>query len=168
MTDNWILRIEEVCENCGIKCCDGAHPPICGDRYNFLIKNGVSTDCFEFEGYRRLKVKKNNECVLFHDDKCSIHKIKPETCRAGPFTFDIKGDKIEIFLKYESLCPIVRVLKEVPEAYNQQYLNAVEHISNLVSHLCENELEAIHRIEEPLTEKVAEIPRIRNDNRHRA
>jgi Fe-S-cluster containining protein len=158
-TQDWILRIEEVCAKCGIKCCEGAHPPICEDRYDFLIKNGVSTDCFEFDGYRRLKVKKNNECVLFHDGKCSIHHIKPETCRAGPFTFDIKGDKIEIFLKYESLCPIVRVLKDVPEAYNQQYLNAIEHLSNLVSNLCENELEAIHRIDEPLTEKVAEIPR---------
>jgi len=162
MTQNWVLRIEEICITCGHYCCYEPCPPICEDRYNYLIKNGVSTDSFEFEGYRRLKVKKNNECILFHNGKCSIHAVKPETCRAGPFTFDIKGDKIEFFLKHESICPIVRVLKEIPEAYKQQYLRAIENISNLVSHLKENELEAIHQIDEPLTEKVAEIPRRRN------
>ncbi len=147
---------------CGHYCCYEACPPISEDRYNYLIKNGVSPDYFEFEGYRRLKVKKNNECILFYDGKCSIHAIKPETCRAGPFTFDIRDDKIEIFLKYDSICPVVRILKEVPEAYNQQYLRAVEHISNLVSRLTENELGAICRIDEPLTKKVAEIPMRRN------
>ncbi len=98
-------------------------------------------------------------CVLFRDGKCSVHDIKPETCQAGPFTFDIKHDKIEIFLKYECLCPIVRVLKEVPEAFNEQFSHAIEQISNLVSSLSENELRIICMIDEPLTEKVADIPR---------
>jgi hypothetical protein len=106
MTQNWILRIEEICITCGHYCCYESCPPICEDRYNYLIKNGVSTDSFEFEGYR--------------------------------------------------------VLKEIPEAYKQQYLRAIENISNLVSHLKENELEAIHQIDEPLTEKGAEIPRRKN------
>lgn len=162
MTENWILRIEEICITCGHYCCYESCPPICEARYNSLIKNGVSTDSFEFKGYRRLKVKKNNECILFHNGKCSVHTIKPETCRAGPFTFDINDDKIEIFLKNESICPIVRVLKEIPKAYDQQFSRAIENISNLVSNLYENELQAIHLIYEPLTEKVAEIPRIRN------
>ena len=161
MTQDWVLRIEDICMKCGGHCCDGARPPISEDRYNYLIENGVSQDHFEIDGFRRLKSKKNNECVLYSDGKCSIHSIKPETCRAGPFTFDIRDDKIEIFLKFERLCPIVRVLKEVPEAYNQQYLRAIEHISNLVSGLSEPELEAICQIDEPLTEKVAEIPRRR-------
>lgn len=163
MKENWVLRIEEICMKCGGHCCDGACPPISEDRYNYLINNGVSPDHFEFDGYRRLKVKKNNECVLYHDGKCSIHAIKPETCRAGPFTFNVIDDKIEIFLKFESICPIVRILKEVPEAYNQQYSRAIEHISNLVSCLPENDLEVICQIDEPLTEKVAEIPRGRKD-----
>lgn len=159
MTQNWVLHIEEICMKCGGQCCEGACPPISDERYNFLVKNGVSPDNFEFNGYQHLKLKNNNDCVLFSDGKCNIHSIKPETCRAGPFTFDVKEDKIEIFLKYESICPIVRILKEVPDAYNQQYLNAIENISKLVACLPEDELEAVCRIEEPLTEKVAEIPR---------
>lgn len=159
MTKDWILRIEEICMNCHeYSCCDGSCPPISEDRYDLLIKNGVSPDHFEFKGYRRLKIKKDNMCVLFRDGKCSVHDIKPETCQAGPFTFDIKYDKIEFFLKYESLCPIVRVLKEVPEAFNEQFSHAIEQISNLVSNLSENELRIICMIDEPLTEKVADIP----------
>lgn len=163
MTQDWVFRIEKICMKCNHKyCCDGACPPISEDRYDLLIRNGVSPDNFEFNGYRRLKIKKDNMCILFCEGKCSIHNIKPETCQAGPFTFDVKGEKIEIFLKYESICPIVRLLKEVPEAYNRQYLHAIEQISNLASGLSENELKVICMIDEPLTEKVAEIPRRRN------
>jgi Fe-S-cluster containining protein len=166
-TQDWVLRIEEICAKCSHHyCCDGACPPITEDRYKLLTKNGVSPDNFEFQGYKRLKIKNDNKCVLFNDGKCNIHGIKPETCRAGPFTFDIRDDNIEIFLKNESICPIVQVLKDVPEAYNEQYLNAIEHISNVVYLLTENELEEICRIDEPFTEKVAEIPRRRHDNRH--
>jgi Fe-S-cluster containining protein len=163
MTQDWVLRIEEICMKCSdYYCCDGACPPISENRYNLLIKNGVSPDYFEFKGYRRLKIKKDNKCIFFCDGKCSIHNIKPETCQAGPLTFDIMGDKIEIFLKYESICPVVHLLKEDPEAYNQQYLHAIEQISSLVYCLPENELSVICRIDEPLTEKVAEIPLRRN------
>jgi Fe-S-cluster containining protein len=114
---------------------------------------------FETEGYTRLKTRANGECVLSVNGKCTIHSFKPETCRAGPFTFDVKGDAIEIFLKYETLCPIVTLLKEVPEAYGQQYAAAVRSITHLVRNLSDDELAVICRIDEPETEKVAEIPR---------
>jgi hypothetical protein len=52
-------------------------------------------------------------------------------------------------------------LKEVPAAYDQQYSLAVKSITHLVANLDEDELSVICRIEEPETEKVAEIPRMR-------
>ncbi len=159
MAHDWTRRLEEICTKCEHHlCCDRACPPISEDRYNILLGNGITPDYFEFEGYRRLKMQKDFKCILYADGKCSHHTIKPETCRSGPFTFDIKDDKIEIFLKFESICPIVRILKEVPRAYHEQYLTAIENISNLVSCLPEDELEEVCRIEEPLTEKVSEIP----------
>ncbi len=91
--------------------------------------------------------------------KCVIHAIKPETCRAGPFTFDVKGDIVEIYIKNESVCPIVKLLQEIPEAYRQQYERAVQNITHLVQHLTDDELLVICRIDEPETEKVSEIPR---------
>jgi len=129
----------------------------------------VPESAFARNGYRYVRTRKDGTCILSKGGKCSIHAIKPETCIAGPFTFDVSGDVIGIFLKYESICPLVRLLKEVPEAYNQQYACAVRSITRLVSNLAEDELAAICRIEEPETEKVAEIPRAcqaQHDYRH--
>ena len=105
-------------------------------------------------------------CIFCNGNKCSIHGIKPETCRAGPFTFDVKGDIIEIFLKYETICPVVGLLREDPEAYEHQFALAKKSITHLVRTCRDEELEAICRIEEPETEKVAEIPREYHDHRH--
>jgi Fe-S-cluster containining protein len=168
MTQDWLIRAETICLQCGGHCCHEAHPPVSGHGYQRLVTGGVPPAAFfGNNGYRSVRSSPDGYCVLWKNGKCSIHGIKPETCRAGPFTFDVKGDVIEIFLKFESLCPVVRLLKEVPEAYDQQYTLAVKSISHLVSGLAEEELAVICRIEEPETEKVGEIPRKYPDHDHR-
>lgn len=158
--ENWLLRAETICMECGGHCCDEAHPPVSAACYHRLTRAGVSLDTFETVGYRRLKTRENGECVLSKNGKCSIHAFKPETCRSGPFTFDMNGDdRIALYLKHERICPIVGLLKEVPEAYRQQYELAEQSITHLVKNLTEEELAAICAIEEPETDKVAEIPR---------
>jgi len=144
---------------CGGHCCDEAHPPISQTCEQRLLAAGVPVTAFETTGYRRLRVNPDNTCILMKEGMCKIHAIKPETCRAGPFTFDVNGDMIRLFLKHESICPIVSLLKEVPEAYEQQYDLAVKNLTNLVAHLTDVEIDAINRIEEPETDLVAEIPR---------
>jgi hypothetical protein len=93
------------------------------------------------------------------DHKCTCHETKPETCRAGPFTFDVNGDMVRIFLKRASICPIVPLIKGEPEAYRQQYERAAENILHLVTRLSDDEIAAINKIDEPDTELVAELPR---------
>jgi hypothetical protein len=105
-------------------------------------------------------------CIFCNGNRCSIHTIKPETCRAGPFTFDVKGDAIGIFLKYETICPVVRLLKEVPEVYEHQFALAKKSITHLVANLTDGELAVICSIDEPDTERVDEIPREYHDHRH--
>jgi Fe-S-cluster containining protein len=169
MTEDWLIRAEEICLRCGGHCCDEAHPPISEHCYHRLLDSGVPKDAFERNGYRYLRTRSDGTCTFWNGGKCGIHGIKPETCRAGPFTFDVKGDEIEIFLKYEKICPIVRLFKDVPEAYDQQYALAVKSITHLVSNLTEEEVTAVCRIEEPDTELVATIPRIYSppyDHRH--
>jgi uncharacterized protein len=161
MTQDWQIRAESICMRCGGHCCDDAHPPISEHCYRRLVAEGVPDHAFERNGYRYLRTRADGTCTLWSEGKCSIHAIKPETCRSGPFTFDVKGDIIEIFLKFEKLCPLVRLLKDSPEAYDQQYARAVQSITRLVSNLADEEIAAICRIEEPETEKVAEIPRVR-------
>ena len=142
-------------------CCVEAHPPISGARYDRLVKEGVAPENFESVGYRRLKSRANGECILSKDGMCTIHSIKPETCRSGPFTFDVKGDVIEIFLKEPKICPMVNLLREVPEAYEQQFERSRLNITRLVADLTDAEIDSICKIDEPDTVKVAEIPRIR-------
>jgi Fe-S-cluster containining protein len=159
MTDNWLMRAEEICHTCGGHCCTGAQPPLSSERIATILAEGDFAHCIGNNGYRFIRTKEHGECSMMQNGKCRIHAVKPETCRAGPFTFDVQENTIEIFLKFESICPVVRLLREEPEAYRQQYDLAVSQITRLVSQLSGNELEAICCIEEPETEKVAEIPR---------
>jgi len=166
MTDDWCNRAEAICFTCAGRCCVDAHPPISGACYERLLAQGVPADAFEWRGYRAVKAKNDGTCVMCKGTRCSIHTIKPETCRAGPFTFDVRGETIEIFLKDEAACPVVRLLREVPEAYRQQFAIAKQSITHLVRNMGEDELAAICRIEEPETIKVAELPREYHDYRH--
>ncbi|MGB8219606.1 MAG: YkgJ family cysteine cluster protein [Methanoregula sp.] len=159
MTENWLLRAEAICMACGGHCCDEAHPPVTKNRYDELITAGATPACFENEGYLRLKTHADGTCILMKDHKCTCHQVKPETCRAGPFTFDVEGDTIRIFLKHASICPIVPLLKEEPGAYRQQYDQAETNILHLVSHLTDTEIAEINRIDEPDTDLVMTIPR---------
>ncbi|HVP95535.1 YkgJ family cysteine cluster protein [Methanoregula sp.] len=158
MTENWLLRAEAICMACGGHCCDEAHPPITRDRYQSLIAAGIPDTCFEHEGYLRLRARPDGTCILMKEQKCTCHAVKPETCRAGPFTFDVEGERIRIFLKHASICPLVPLLKEEPAAFRLQYERAAENIVHLVTGLSGTEIEAINRIEEPETELVAELP----------
>jgi Fe-S-cluster containining protein len=166
MTQDWILRAESICLNCGGRCCNEAHPPISMQCYHRLVAQGVPEDSFEWKGYRAVRSRRDGTCIFCNGNRCSIHTIKPETCRAGPFTFDVKGDVIEIFLKYETICPVVRLLENEPEAYEHQFGIAKKSITHLVANLTDEELSAICRIEEPETRKVAEISREYHDHRH--
>jgi Fe-S-cluster containining protein len=159
MTQDWLIHAEAICMHCGGRCCIEAHPPISGNCYHRLVTRGVPEDSFEWRGYRAVRTRGDGTCIFCNGSRCLIHSIKPETCRAGPFTFDVKGDVIEIFLKYETICPVVRLLEEVPDAYEHQFALAQRSITHLVANLTDGELSAICRMEEPETEKVAEIPR---------
>lgn len=157
LTEQWLERAENLCLNCGARCCFEAHPPVSSSCYELLTSAGVSPGDFEFTGYTRLKKKENGECILLENGRCRIHAFKPETCRAGPFTFDVQGNLIMMYLKHETICPVVRLLKESPGAYRQQYEHAVQSIRHLVMNLTEDEISAICQIDEPETEKVAEV-----------
>jgi Fe-S-cluster containining protein len=159
LSEDWLGRAEEICMRCGGHCCVDAHPPVSRSCCERLTAAGVSPDLFEEAGYRRLKAHENGVCILSEHGKCIIHAIKPETCRAGPFTFDVRDDVIEIYLKFSRICPLVTLLKGTPEAYQLQYDLAVKSITHLVRNLTQAEIEAVCRIDEPETEKVAEVPR---------
>lgn len=159
MHTDWMLRAEAICGSCGGRCCTDACPPLCDERIRILLSRGDYADRIEKNGYRRIRTKENGECMMLESGRCSIHAFKPETCMAGPFTFGVTDRTIEIFLKKDSICPLIPHLKADREMYEMQYSRAIEHISSLVGALPEEELRIIAAIPEPETELVAILPR---------
>ncbi len=159
MDDSLNVALSKVCGSCHLDggCCFEARPPLCQERIDILLKEGVDPGAIESAGYSRLKLRPDGFCILFNDGQCSIHSIKPETCVAGPFTFDMDGSRLQIFLKKESICPMVRFLKADPKAYDELLAISVKKIMDLVTALPSAELEEVLKIEEPETELVAEI-----------
>lgn len=151
--------LSRACDECQLHggCCLEARPPLTSERIAILLANGVSQDEIDYYRYKRLKLQPDGFCVMFRNGKCNIHSIKPETCVAGPFTFDMKGSILEIYLKKETICPMVRLLKENKEIYDGLFDAAVEKIIELVRKLPSDELAEILKIEEPETELVTEI-----------
>lgn len=159
MDEDLCQTLSRACDDCHLAggCCFEARPPLSQKRIDMLMENGVSADAIEFVGYKRLRLRQDGFCVLFRDGKCSIHDIKPETCVAGPFTFDIEGDMLQIFLKRESICPMVRFLRANRKAYDALFETSVEKIMDLIRSVPEEEMAQILQIDEPQTDLVAEI-----------
>lgn len=159
MEDEIYEALSRACGDCHLQggCCFEARPPLSQERIDILLKSGVQEDAIEFNGYRRLRLKQDGFCILFRDGMCSIHSFKPETCVAGPFTFDIKEGVLQIFLKRESICPMVRFLRANRKAYDGLFETSVEMIMHLVSEIPEAEMAEILKIDEPETDLVAEI-----------
>lgn len=158
MDDKLCQALSQVCDECQIAgCCFEARPPLSQERIDILMENGVNGDAVEFDGYRRLRLGEDGFCVLLKEGKCSIHAFKPETCVAGPFTFDINEMMLQIFLKRETICPMVRILNANKEAYDAFFETSVEKILHLVKSLPDEEMAQILKIDEPETDLVAEI-----------
>ena len=159
MDEDLCQALSRACDDCHLAggCCFEARPPLSQKRIDMLMENGVSADAIEFVGYKRLCLRQDGFCVLFRDGKCSIHAIKPETCVAGPFTFDIIGNRLQIFLKRENICPMVRFLRANRKAYDALFETSVEKIMDLIRSVPEEEMAQILQIDEPETDLVAEI-----------
>jgi len=122
---------------------------------NVSIKNPFVQTAYTFpkedgEGY-----------CLFYDKKtkkCQVHSVKPETCVAGPVTFDIniKTQKIEWYLKMEKICQLAGKLYKNQSMLNKHLESAKKEIFQLVRELDSNALQAILKISEPETFKIDE------------
>lgn len=158
MTEPFETIAEAICAACGARCCHGAHPPLSPGRISLLLEEGIPACAFESPGYTRMRSGDDGICIMCSGGRCRIHAVKPETCTAGPFTFDVTDHTLRIFIKKETICPLVCFLKGDRAAYDTQYRMAVESLTTLVRSLPAPELDVINMIPEPETDLVAEIP----------
>jgi hypothetical protein len=91
-------------------------------------------------------------------EKCSVHPVKPETCVAGPVTFDINFStrKVEWFLKKSEICAFAATLYSNKAAFRKHLEVAKKQLTRLICELNPEELRIILKIDEPQTFKIGE------------
>ncbi len=154
-----------ICSKCPNGCCNGARPPLTKQRkaiiLSFLETNGVKIiDPFTNTGYSFPRETSEGYCIFWSIDskKCQVQPVKPETCVAGPITFDInlRTGKVEWWLKKETICPLTGALYRRKEDLDDHVKSARTEILRLIHDLDVGELRAILAIEEPETFKIDE------------
>ena len=156
-----------VCRNCKTKwsCCHETTPPITEKRRekieSYMKEKKISVEsAFVTEEYVYPKLDSEGYC-FFQDRKtrkCLIHSVKPETCVAGPITFDMNTQtgKIEWFVKMEKICPLAGHVYQDKTLLGRHVQIAKKEISRLVNELDRNALKAILKKDEPETVKIGE------------
>ena len=157
----------DTCHKCetAYSCCHDTTPPITQDRRkiieHYLKEKRIHiADPFVKTEYVFPKLNPDGYCI-FQDHKtrkCLIHSVKPETCVAGPITFDInvKTGKIEWYVKMETLCHLAGVVYENKELLKKHLASAKKEVSRLVDGLDAEDLRAILKKQEPETFKIDE------------
>lgn len=89
----------DVCGQCKISCCRDARPPTTPARRKLIEERlgkkqlvGVEPPYFvKDNNYTHPRETPDGFCIFYDKSTrlCRIHDIKPETCVAGPITFDI-------------------------------------------------------------------------------
>ena len=87
-----------------------------------------------------------------------MHPVKPETCTAGPITFNINFStkKVEWFLKKSEICAYAGELYNDKAAFKDHFEVAKKKITQLIKELEADELRTLMTIEEPQTFMVGE------------
>jgi Fe-S-cluster containining protein len=155
----------KVCSACKISCCRDAKPPITEKRekiiLEFLTGKGVRIENPFIHGEYTFPRETENGYCIFYDEatrKCIIHPVKPETCVAGPITFDINkaSRKVEWYLKMEKICPLAGVMYKDKDLLKKHFEVARKEILELIRELRPEALKAILKREEPDTFKIGE------------
>jgi Fe-S-cluster containining protein len=157
----------DICSKCTLICCQGANPPLTEERKKILTQflqtqKRPTQNIFAKETYSHPATDAQDICVFYDKAtrKCSVHQAKPETCRAGPITFDInvKTGKVEYYLKKEGICAFAGVLYRDKPQLAVHLKAARQEILHLIEELDADALKAILTIPEPETFKIAEDP----------
>ena len=104
-----------------------------------------------------------DEACIFFDAKtriCRIHPVKPETCQAGPITFDLDLDQGRIcwYMKSSTDCFIAAALRRTPLELSAYLAMAKPALRQLIHDLDPPALHAVLRVPEPLVQPLDEEP----------
>jgi Fe-S-cluster containining protein len=155
----------DVCCRCERGCCQDVKPPLTLKRKkiigDYLREQRIRFEHpFVNEAYSFPAVDAMGFCVFYGKDtrKCLVHPVKPETCSAGPVTFDINccTRKVEWYLKTTEACALSKALCENSNLFGKHFEVARKQLLRLICELDSKALQAILKIEEPQTVKIGE------------
>jgi Fe-S-cluster containining protein len=153
----------DVCSQCNLICCQDANPPLTSKRIETLrayveAQKIPVQNPFACKEYSHPTSDSEGVCVFYskQTQKCRVHSVKPETCRAGPITFDInlRTWQVEFYLKKGEICAFAQGLYENKELLRKHLNAAKPEIMRLISDLDADALKAILKIPEPQTFKI--------------
>jgi Fe-S-cluster containining protein len=155
----------DLCCQCKDGCCQYAKPPLTLERQK-IIGDYLKKQCvriekpFTHEKYTFPTVDEFGFCAFYTKErrKCLVHPVKPETCRAGPITFDINSRtrKVEWHLKMFEDCALAKKLYGDSDLFRKHFEVARAELLRLICELDMVALQAVLRIEEPRTFKIGE------------
>jgi Fe-S-cluster containining protein len=155
----------DVCCQCKNGCCQNVNPPLTLKRKrlirDYIREQKIRVDNpFTNEAYSYPAVDANGFCVFYDKTtrKCLVHPVKPETCRAGPVTFDVNRhtQKVEWYLKTAEACPLAKILCGNNNSFKAHFKVSRGELLRLICGLDSKALQAILKIEEPQTVKIGE------------
>jgi len=156
----------DVCSKCKLGCCQDVNPPLSLNRRKKLAefvreKKIPLRDLFSYREYSYPSTDKDGFCEFYDKEtrKCVVHPVKPETCCAGPITFDInlERQRLEFYLKNFEVCAFAELLYRDGDSLRVHLEAAKVEILRLVNELDADNLQAVLRIPEPETFKIDEI-----------
>ncbi len=154
-----------ICKGCPDGCCTGVRPPLTAERQQtireYVKTNGIAVESlFENGKYVFPRETEGGRCIFLDlpTKRCKIHSVKPETCVAGPITFDVNTEtgKIEWFLKTDKTCQLAAPLYKHRAEYSKHIRSAKREILRLLHGLDADALRAVLAVEESDTVKVDE------------
>lgn len=165
----------DICNGCRghLSCCFRPKPPITRERKRmieaYLEKEKVPVaNAFARAEYAFPRENAEGYCGFYAEETatCLVHPVKPETCAAGPITFDInkQSGKVEWYIKMERICPLAGIMYKDKRLLQKHLESAKKEIFKLIKQLDPMELEAILKKEEPDTIKIGEDT-VRRDDR---
>jgi Fe-S-cluster containining protein len=155
----------DVCCRCKLGCCQDVKPPLTLKRQEIIdaylkTQNMRVQNCYTHGQYSFPSVDELGFCVFYNKKtrNCLVHSVKPETCRAGPVTFDINlpTGKVEWYLKKSEVCTFANILYGNGDLFKEHFKAAREEIMRLICELDSEALQTILKIEEPQTFKIGE------------
>ena len=159
----------KLCAVCPTGCCHNVQPPITWKRRQLINRflQDHSTQLMAWldtttRAYAFPREMADRACIFLDTETriCRIHPVKPETCQAGPITFDLDLSQGRIcwYMKSSTDCSIAAALRQTPRELSRYLAMAKPVLRQLIHDLDPTALQAVLQVPEPCVQPLDKEP----------